>query len=73
MATTIQITKELRDELSKRKLLARETYEDVIWGLIEDKMEVSKQTKKDIAKARKEVREGKYTTMEEIKKKYRYR
>jgi hypothetical protein len=73
MATTIQITKELRDELSKRKLLARETYEDVIWGLIEDKMEVSKQTKKDIAKARKEVCKGKYTTMEEIKKKYRYR
>ena len=39
MATTIQVSEELKYELQKRKLNVRETYEEVIWDLIEDTKE----------------------------------
>ena len=48
MATTIQVSEELRYELQKRKLNIRETYEDVIWNLIDDTMELSEETLKNI-------------------------
>ncbi len=68
MATTIQVSDDLQTELSKRKLFTRETYEEVIWNLIEDTMELNEQTKKDIERARKEIKEGKFVTLEEAKK-----
>ncbi|MBI4158943.1 hypothetical protein HY500_01645 [Candidatus Woesearchaeota archaeon] len=70
MATTIQVSKDLREELSKRKLFDRESYEEVIWDLLEDSMELSEETKKDLEEARKEIKEGKFITHEEIKKKF---
>lgn len=68
MATTIQISEDLQNELAKRKLFERETYEEVIWDAIEDTMELSEQTKKEIAEARKEFKEGKFYTLKEIEK-----
>jgi len=68
MATTIQITKDLQSELGKRKMFDNETYEEVIWGLIEDTMELSEETKRDIKQAEKEFKEGKFHTLEEVKK-----
>jgi len=68
MATTIQITAGLQDELVKRKLADRETYEEVIWDLLEDAMEINEETKKNIAEARAEFKKGKYHTLEQIKK-----
>lgn len=68
MATTIQISEDLQNELAKRKLFERETYEEVIWDVIEDTMELSEQTKKEIAEARKEFKEGKFYTLKEIEK-----
>jgi len=70
MATTIQISEELQTELSKRKLFDRETYEEVIMGLIEDTMELSAETKKEIAQAREEYKKGKVYTLEEVKKRH---
>jgi predicted CopG family antitoxin len=49
MATTIQISSELLAELKKRKLHEKESYEEVIWDLIEDTMELSDETKRNIA------------------------
>ena len=69
MATTIQISNDLQKELSKRKLFDRETYEEVIWDLIEDTMELSEETKRQIKQAEKEIKEGKTVPFEEIKKK----
>ncbi|MBR9677530.1 hypothetical protein GOV04_05290 [Candidatus Woesearchaeota archaeon] len=69
MATTIQVSKDLIEKLKARKLYEKETYEEVIWDLIEDTMELSEQTKKDIAQAEKEYKEGKVHTLEEVKKK----
>ncbi|NTV23812.1 MAG: enoyl-CoA hydratase/isomerase family protein [Nanoarchaeota archaeon] len=68
MVTTIQITEDLQVELSKRKLFSKETYEEVIWNLIEDNMELSEEAKKDIEEAREEIRQGKAVTLEEAKK-----
>lgn len=73
MATTIQISKDLQGELNKRRLFDRETYEEVIWDLIEDTMELSEETKRNIAQAEKEIREGKTITLEELKKKHGFR
>jgi hypothetical protein len=67
MATTIQISKELQHILKSRKLRASESYEEVIWDLIEDTMELSEETKKDIEKSLKEYKEGKFSILAEVK------
>ncbi|MBS3132252.1 hypothetical protein J4212_07500 [Candidatus Woesearchaeota archaeon] len=68
MATTIQISGKLQQELSKRKLFDRETYEEVIWGIMEDTMELNEQTKKEIAEAKAEAEQGKTVSFEEVKR-----
>lgn len=68
MATTIQISDELRDRLALRKMTSKDRYEDVIWDLLEDTMELNEQTKREIAHARKEFKEGKFITHEQLKK-----
>ena len=68
MATTIQISKELKKELSKKKFSDRETYESIIWDLIEDTMELSEKTKKEIEESRAEIKAGKVFSLSQIKK-----
>lgn len=67
--TTIQISGELQEQLLKKKLFDRETYEEVIWGLIEDTKELSEETKKEIEKARADIKAGRFYTHEQVKKK----
>ena len=70
--TTIQVSQTTRQRLENMKDFARETYEDVINKLIdilvEEQMELSEQTKKDIEEARKEFKKGKYVTEEEMRR-----
>lgn len=66
--TTIQISQELQNELMERKITSSETYEEVIWELIEDTMEISAETKRELDQARKEVKEGKFYTFDQILK-----
>ena len=68
MDTTIQISNRLKKELLKRKFFNKETYEEVIWDMIEDNQELSEQTKKEIAQSRAEYKAGKTHTLEKIKK-----
>ena len=68
MDTTIQISNSLKKELIKRKFFTKETYEEVIWDLIEDNQELSEQTKKEIAQSRNEYKAGKTHTLAKIKK-----
>ena len=68
MVTTIQISEKLHSELNGRKLTNSETYETVIWDLIEDTMELSEETKKGILISEKEIKAGKTHSLEEIKK-----
>lgn len=68
MVTTIQVSKELKDKLSKRKTSPKDSYEEIIWDLLEDTLELSEQTKKDIALSRKEYERGEFITHSELKK-----
>jgi predicted transcriptional regulator len=68
MATTIQISNELLEELKKRKLYNKETYEEIIWDLLEDTMELSEETLKNIQQAEKEIKAGKTHSLEEVEK-----
>ena len=68
MATTIQISDSVKQLLDQMKLMERETYNDVIEVLLEDNLELSEETKKDIEIARKNIKEGKFFTQEEVEK-----
>jgi hypothetical protein len=68
MVTTIQITKELQEELKQRKMYDKESYEDIIWDLIEDTQELSEETKKNIKEAEEDFKNKRYSTLEEIER-----
>ena len=68
MSTTIQISDKLHKELLKRKFFERETYEEVIWDMVEDTEELTEQTKKEIAQARAEIKAGKVHSLTKVKK-----
>ena len=68
MATTIQVSKELKRKLEKLKLYPRESYEDVIWDLLEANMELSEEMERELEKAYKDIEEGRVYTHEEVKK-----
>jgi hypothetical protein len=68
MATTIQISEDLKNELANRKLFSRETYEEIIWDLLEDTKELSIETKIEIEEAREQIRAGQVSTLEDVKK-----
>ena len=68
MDTTIQISKKLQKELLKRKFYEKETYEEIIWDLMEDTAELNDQTKKELAEARAEAKTGKTHTLAKVKK-----
>ncbi len=70
METTIQISRELLNKLQLMKMHSKESYEDIIWDLLEDRMELSKETKKSLAEYEKNVKKGKvkFKTLEQVKK-----
>ena len=68
MVTTIQVSQELKEKLSFRKSSPKDSYEEIIWDLLEDTMELNEQTKKEIEIARKEISEGKFVTHSQLKK-----
>lgn len=68
MDTTIQISKELLAKLAVMKMHEKESYENIIWDLIEDRMELSEETKKNIIKSEEEIKIGKTIPLEEIKR-----
>ena len=68
MATTIQVSNDLRNVLAERKFYDKETFEEVIWNLIEDSMELSEETKKNIKEAEEDFKAGRVHSHEEVKK-----
>lgn len=69
MDTTIQISRELLDRLRNMKIYSKESYESIIWDLVEDRLEFSEETKKNIEQSRKEIEERKTISIENLKKK----
>ncbi|MBI2044778.1 hypothetical protein HYT23_01855 [Candidatus Pacearchaeota archaeon] len=71
METTIQVSKDLLEKLQKMKMHNKESYEDIIWDLIEDRMELSEETKKSIAEYERDLKEGKlksFKSLDQVKK-----
>ena len=68
MGTTIQVSNELLDRLKNMKLNDKESYENIIWDLLEDSMELSAETKRNIAQSEKEIKEGKVHKWEDVKR-----
>lgn len=68
ITTSIQISGNLQQELLKRKLFDSETYEEVIWDLVEDSQELSEEVKKELAEARAEIKAGISHTLAEVKR-----
>ncbi len=68
METTIKITQDVKSMLDKMKLHQRETYNDIIWLLLEDHMELNEKTKKEIEEARKRISKGEFYTQKEVEK-----
>ena len=68
MATTIQVTEDLRDELKEMRMHPRETYNDVIERLIEDQREISESLRSEIEEALAEAREKGFISHDEILK-----
>ena len=69
MATTIQVSEKLLINLKQRKLYDKESYEEVIWNLVEDTLELNEETKQEVLQARAEIKAGKFYTHEQVKKK----
>ncbi|HLC88659.1 MAG TPA: hypothetical protein VJG49_01350 [Candidatus Nanoarchaeia archaeon] len=67
MATTIQVSERLVNTLRTRKQYDKESYEEVIWDLVEDTMEINEETKKEIERARADIKAGKFYTHEQVK------
>ena len=73
MATTIQISSDLLNQLKQMKMHEKESYEEVIWDMVEDRMELSEESKAAIAEYEKDVREGnwdKFSSLEEVKREF---
>ena len=71
MATTIQISKNLLKKLKLMKIHNKESYEDIIWDLLEDHMELSEETKRNIKEFEEALKKGdsnKFTKLEDLKK-----
>ena len=68
MATTIQVSSDLVEELKNRKMYNKESYEEVIWDLLEDSKELSEETKRKIKLAEEQVKRGQVYTHEQVKK-----
>ena len=66
MPTTIQISDELLEALKKRKLHSKESYEEIIWDLLEDQMVLKDKIIEIIEKGKKEYLKGEYQTMDDV-------
>ncbi len=67
MAITLNVSQELISELEERKSHHKESYEDVIWDLLEDTLELSEQTQADIKKSEEDIKARRIYTCEEVK------
>ena len=68
--TTIQISRELQKKLEERKIVANESYEEVIADLIEDTLELSEETKRNIALSERDIKKGKMFNLDQIKREF---
>ena len=74
MVTTIQISNPLLEQLKQMRIHNKESYEEIIWDMIEDRMELSEETKKAIKNYEKDIKEGNwnnFVSFKDVKKELR--
>jgi len=54
MATTIQISNDVKSILDRMRIFERETYNEIILNMIEDNLRVNEKTAKELDAAKKE-------------------
>lgn len=69
MDTTIQISRQLLEKLAAMKMHKKESYENIIWDLIEDRLEFSSDTKTNLLASEKEIKSGKTISLNNLKQK----
>ncbi len=68
MVTTIQVSENLHSALKKNKLSSSESFEELLWDLLEDRMQLNEETVKEIEQARKDFSRGKFYSLEKVEK-----
>jgi len=69
--TTIQLSSELVERLQKMRMHSKESYENIIWDLVEDRMQLSEETKKAINEYEEDLKQNNwknFSSMDEMKK-----
>ncbi len=66
MVTTIQISEELLRALKLRKLHTKESYEQVIWDLIEDQLTLKDEVLQRMSQGIDEYEKGEYIEFDEV-------
>jgi len=69
--TTIQLSSELVERLQKMRIHSKESYENIIWDLVEDRMQLSEETKKAINEYEEDLKQNNwknFSSMDEMKK-----
>jgi hypothetical protein len=68
--TSIRVSKQILELLKSMKTYPKESYDEIIWDLIEPHLELNEETKKNIEISIKEYKKGDYLTFEELEEKY---
>ncbi len=68
VATSIQVSRDLLEDLKSRKMYDKESYEDIIRDLLEDTMELSEQTLANIKKSEADIKAGRVHSLKDIEK-----
>lgn len=68
--TSIRVSKQILNLLRSMKTYSKESYDEVIWDLIEPHLELNNKTKKDIEESRREIERGEYYTLDQLEEKY---
>jgi predicted transcriptional regulator len=68
MATTIQVSEQVKKHLDKMKLYPRETYNELLDRILEDFEDLNEATERKILESEKAIKAGKVITHEEVKR-----
>jgi len=67
MATTIQISDDVKITLEKIRIFERETYNEIIENMLEDQIEINEQTKKELSERK---NSNDFISQEDIEKEF---
>ncbi|HKZ59146.1 MAG TPA: hypothetical protein VJ547_04770 [Candidatus Thermoplasmatota archaeon] len=66
--TTVQISLSMKARLNAMKIHPRETCADVLERILEDLEALGPETQRAVEKSRREFKDGRYKTLEEVKR-----